>query len=452
MTYDSLFRPAAVIAAIFLLAGCSESRLPTPTGKGAVRGINGIVTAPELNFLNEERSLENVGYLDVSGFREWDDLDYTFNFDYFPPYNNERERIASHFVDVVPDTEYTIVLTGTMANPTLVTWDTAERTWAGTETVFEMDIAHLSPALGQVDVYFDLVGIAPVVGMEVGTLSFGERIPHQEFAEGDYVVTLTAPGDPATVLYESIVVGGTPQQRTTLGIFDPDPSKTAPVSVTLYFQSGASQTLADTRFPQQVRILHAWFGTPNFDGYLDEGLATLVYQDVAYKAASQYVDVPDIVTPLTLTEAGNSGNVLYETELQRFLNNRRTLTPVSLPDTVGTRPLDDAARPLETYPVVRITHMSANLDLLNIYEVDPGTVIDDNVSPKFFGAQLGVTTEFFAADSTGQREFVVTLLGEQDPVSLPLVLDLEVGDFVDVAIVDTADPAVVELHVFDSNL
>jgi hypothetical protein len=440
------------VALTWLLSGCGETSLPSPAGKGAIRGINGIVTAPDLNYLIEERALESVTFQGVSGFRDWDDLDYTVNFDYVPPGGADPVRVASQYIDVVVNTEYTVVVTGSIANPTIVTWESEERTWDGTETFFEIDFAHLSPTLGQVDVYFELVDVDPVAGMEIASLSFGERIPHVEFPNGDYVLWLTAPGDPATVLYQSIVIIGSTQQRNTLGFFDPDPSKTASVGVTLFSQAGASQTLADTRFPPQVRILHASIDTGNVDGYLDENLATLVYPDVAFKDVSVYAETPGGVTPLTLTEAGNSANVLYEVDLNRFLNTRRTQALINVSDTLLTRPLEDQGRPLETYPVVRITHLASNIDAVDIYEVDPGTALEDVQFPKFFGVQAGVSTEFFATDSTGMREFVLTLFVEKDPVSAPLILDLQNGNFVDIAIVDTADPNVLELFVFDSNL
>ena len=451
------YRPSRLAAFValaltWLLSGCGETSLPTASGEGAIRGINGIVTAPDLNFLIEERTLDPVTYQGVSGFRDWDDLEYTVNFDYLPPGGADSVRVASQFIDVVANMEYTVVVTGSIANPSVVFWESEERVWDGTETFFEIDFAHLSPTLGQVDVYYELVGELPAVGNEVATLSFGDRIPHVQFENGDYVLYLTAPGDPTTVLYESIVIIGSTQQRTTIGLFDPDPSKTAPVGVTLFSQVGASQTLADTRFPPQLRVLHASIDTVNVDGYLDENLATLVYPNIAFKGLSQYEEAPDGVTPLTLTEAGNSANVVYEVQLSRFLNTRRTQALIEVADALLTRPLEDQGRPLETYPVVRITHLSKNVDAIDIYEVDPGTVIDETVFPKFLGIQTGLSTEFFATNSAGMREFVLTLFLDQEPIATSLVLDLQAGDYVDIAILDTADPAVLELHVFDSNL
>ena len=87
--------------------------------------------------------------------------------------------------------------------------------------------------------------------------------------------------------------------------------------------------------------------------------------------------------------------------------------------------------------------------MLDIYDVEGGTAIDDQVSPRFGGIVPGVSTTFFAA-TAGSREFVITLNGEKAPIAAPLALDLAAGDIVDMVIVDTADPATVELRILES--
>jgi len=443
-------RYLAIAGLGFVLAGCAESQRPVATGKGSVRGYNAIATAPELFFLNEERSLGNVNFRGVLGFRDWDDLSYTFNFDIFYPGASDTERVASQFIDVLADTEYTLVITGTLDNPAIIWWEAPERTFDGSETVFDNDFAHMAPQFGQVDVYYAPEGTAPAAGMEVGTLSFGERIDYVEFQPGDYVLTLTAPGDPSTVLFQSAAFTRAAADRTTFIFTDPDPSVTSPVGVDLVTRGGGIQRVYDINSPPQIRVLHVGFGTPNFDGYLDENLANLTYPDVGFREVTPYADATDDVMPLTLTPVGDTGTTLFTTDVQRVVGTYRTIAIYGDNANIASRPLLDEARPLSTYPVVRITHLSNNLaEGLDIYEVDPGTELTDDVFPRFPGALVGISTGYFAG-GTGMREFVVTLPGEKTAVSTPLDLDLATGDIVDIMIIDTADPAVVELLVYDS--
>ncbi len=438
------------IASIVVANGCAETARPEATGKGSVRGINAIVTSPELLFLIEERSIGSVNYRGVGGFDERDDLDYTYNFDILLPGATDRDRIASQYIDVIADTEHTLALTGTLDNPSILVWEEAERDWTGTETVFEADFIHLSPQLGQVDVHFALEDTIPIAGNEIGTLSNGERLPYVELPEGKYELILTAPGDPATILFQSAAFEKLPAERIAIAFFDPDPSITAPVGVSLIFHNGAVQKLRDINSPAQLRTLHASFGEVNFDGYLDDPPVNVVFPNVAFGEVSAYADVAQSVLPLTLTPVSDPGTELLKVDYPPIADSRSTFMLFGPPGAlVSTRLLDDA-RSLSTYPVVRITHFSSNIDIIDIYEVDPGTVLNDEVIQKFIGALVGISTGYFPAEA-GMREFVLTVTGEKDSIAVPVVLDLANGDIVDMVILDTVDPAVVELKVFDSN-
>ena len=442
----------ALLVLGILAGGCAESQRPDATGKGTVRGIHAVVTAPELLFMIEESVHGSVNYRGVSGFRSWDDLDYTFNFDILLPGEREPRRIASQYVDVLADTEHTQVLTGTLDNPSIVMWESPERDFTGTESVFDSDFAHMAPQIGQVDVYYLVDGTDPAVGLEVATLSFGERVPHVEFQPGDYVLTLTAPGDPATVLFQSSPVARVAADRSTILLADPSPAITSPVGVGMVTQGGAVQRLADVNSPPLIRVLHAGFGTENFDGYLDENLATVVFPDVGFKELSAYVDAPETVMPLTITPVGDPGTTLYNVDVQQVVGSLRTIAILGEAGSLVARPLNDDARPLSTFPVVRISHLSNNFaDGIDIYEVDPGTELTNEVIPRFPFQIVGGSTGFYPA-GTGMREFVLTSFGEKTPIGDSIVLDLANGDIVDIAIIDTADPAVAELLIFDSNI
>ena len=362
----SLIRRYSVVAVAImvsaLISGCAETSLPKASGKGQVRGINSIVDAPELAFRIEERVIGNVNFRGTAGFDEWDDLEYTFNFDVFLPGDQDPTRIASQFVDVVLDTEHTLVITGTLDNPTILLWEEPEaRTGTATDTVFEMDFVHLSPQTGQVDVYYDIAGTVPVVGNEIGTLSNGERLPYREFSGGDYELILTAPGDPTTVLFQSDAFARVPTDRLTTALFDPDPSITANVGVNIISPTGSAQTLADVNSPGVARMIHAAFGTENFDGYFNGDFNTTIFPNVGFGEITGSVDVTDPLTTITLTPVGNTGATIHEFQIQLVPNTRRTLILWGQPTELFSRALIHDARPLAVFPVIRFTDFSSNI-------------------------------------------------------------------------------------------
>lgn len=440
---------ATIIMASLLLAGCAESTRPMATGNGNVRGINAIVTSPELIFLNEEQPIGNVNYRDVAGFKEWDDLTYNFNFDILLPDTEQAERLATQFIDVQADFEYTVVLTGTLANPSILFWEAEEKEWTGTETVFEVDFVHLSPLLGQVDIYYAPTGTTPVSGNQIGTLSNGDHIPYMELEQGEYEIILTAPGDPSTIVFQSGGIERTPANRITIALFDTNPTITATVGVNIIFDDGASLGIFDVNSLPQLRLGHASYGGGNIDGYFDNDFETVVFEDIGFLELSPFVDMSGINLPLDVTPTGDPGTILVEAEVQRVNNTRRSLIFWGLPGTHSIRLLEHEARPIEVFPFVRITNLSSSVGEIDIYVTDPETVLDETVFPDFGNAISGVTTGFFAMP-IGMQDIVLTLPGEQTTIGPIYSVDLTAGEVLDLIIVDTADPAAAEIRILDS--
>ena len=325
----SRIRRLAVLAAIALLAvavtGCVESSRPQASGKGAIRGINAIVTSPELGFKIEERFLAGVNFRQAAPFTPFDNLTYNFNFDLNVPGVADSVRVATQFLDVQVDHEYTVVLGGSIANPTIMYWDDLQREWSGSETVFEVFFAHLAPSLGEFDVYFAAPGTAPALGQAVGSLANGERLPVMEFEEGAYELILTPRNDPATIAFQSTELAVAARIRITIAVFDPDPARTGNVAVSLLRSDGSSSALPDPRFPQQARMLHAAFGTQNFDGYVNGDFATVVYPDVGVMEQSPYADIATTPATFTATQVGNSGATIHEDDVAVPAGTRNTI-------------------------------------------------------------------------------------------------------------------------------
>ena len=208
----------AAFIAIAIVACSSDSKLPVASGKGNIRMINALPTSPDIAFLIEERSLDSVAYKSNSSPERWDDLTYTFNFEISRPLV-ANTRIASRLLDVVRDMEYTFVVRGSIDTAVVDVWEIPVRSFSGSETVFEMRIGHAADALGTVDVYLGLESAAPALGDLVATLSPGEVTAPADVEQDSYVVTITAAGDPASVLYQSVPTQIVASQSALITIF-----------------------------------------------------------------------------------------------------------------------------------------------------------------------------------------------------------------------------------------
>ncbi len=442
-----IFRAAIVAAlAAAILGGCAETSLPQATGKGTINGINAMPASPSVSFLIEDRVIGNVGYKAILGGQSFDDLTYNFNFEFIGSGDTAPTRVATEFLDVVADTEYMFVLTGSITAPVVTLWERPERDWSDTETVFEAGFAHLSPALGDLDVYFALTGTAPVLGEERAKLSFGERVPEIDLENGEYELIITARDDPATILYQSPPVIYSARVSYTLAIFDADPSITGNISVRSISSLGLSSELPDPGFMPTLRTVHAAFGTENIDIYADEDLTAAIFSDLAFGESTGDLPVDDGTSPYTYTVVGDSGVIIDEQE-QFVPAGQRVSTFLAglLGADLSRIVLADNRRSIETHAKLRLIQAAANFETLDLYFVDAGTDITD-INPTLAGMPFGFFSDF-APQAAGSYDFILTLPGEKVLITTPLQLDLVDGDVVEALMIDTVDPTLVEVVI-----
>ena len=438
----------SVLAVAATLVGCTDTSFPEATGEGVVRGVNGIVNTVDVRFLIEEREIDSgLPYKSATPAQSYDDLTYTFNFDLPQPLADPR-RLASRFVDVIRDTDYTFVLAGTVDAPEVVLWERPVRAWDGSETVFELGFGHVSNTVGEVDVYFAAPGTAPALGNAVGSVAFGGRLADTEYASGDYEIILTARDDPNTVLYQSASVTLASSNSYTVAVFDADPSIAAPISVRLINLGGTSTELPDANFPPTQQFVHAAFGTGNVDVVVDGDFGNPLLADLPFGEVSGDIDVPEGPATYAFAPTGNT-MVLVDDEDRSFLRGTRFMTRLlGEPGSLQTVTLSSQRRGFSTVARFRLTNASVNAQAIDVYFTDPGESIDDR-NPNLVSLPFaGVTpvTQQLAQDF----EITVTANGEKTPLVGPVPLTLATEDVVEMIVLDTADPNVAALTIFSN--
>lgn len=437
------------VALAVLASGCAETNFPDATGEGRIRGIAAIPDAPELFFLIEERLVGNVDYTGVAGFETYDDLSYNFNFDYALSGDIDPTRIATQAIDVVDGVEYTVIITGTLDNPTLTLWEDEQREWGDTETVLEPFFTNFATSLGSVDVYLLDEGTTPVLGSELGTIAPGERLAPGDIESGNYEIVFTVPDDPATILYTSGLINALPRSRPLFALFDPTAINTAPSLMTIISEGGQSTPVADENFPGQFRFYHASPTVGNVDLYLDNDFSTPFASDVAYGDLVPYLDATSITPILTATAVGNSGAVVLENTLVTPLGERRTIALIGDMAEPNIVTLENNGRPLSVSPIIRVVNLSATQDFVNIYLQDPGTEITETTFAAFAGIPPFFDTAYFGR-AEGMIEMTVTNFASIEPVAPPIVFGSSIGDVIDIAIIETVDPDELAIDVYST--
>jgi Domain of unknown function (DUF4397) len=435
-----LLRFFAVLAVAGMALGCAESQRPEASGKGTIRGIHAAPTMADATFLIEERTLGAISYKGSTTAQAFDDLSYNFHFDSRVPGQIALSRLATESLDVVADTDYVFVLTGTLASPSILLWEAAKREWEGTETTFEVSAGHLSSGLGAIDVYFAESGTAPVAGSARGTLSFGERLPPFEVENGEYRLTITEAGDPSAVLFRSTPRDHTERTSTLFTVQDADPSITSNLSVRRYDQNGNSAEVGDTAFPPTRRFFNAAFDSGSMDIYLGDDFVTPIVSNLAFGAVSGDIEVPTGESEYTYTAAGNPGAILAEDEDTVAANTRGTNFVMGESDELEVAVFPDDRRPITSFGKVRIIQAAIGFEQVDIYLLPSGTAIADTV-PNLPRVASGASTNYVHLEP-GSYAVTVTKIGEKTVLAGPLALTLGSGDIVEAAILDTADPNV----------
>ena len=349
------------------------------------------------------------------------------------------------FLDVVADNEYTFVLTGSVTAPDVTLWERPQRDWSGTETVFEVGIAHLSPALGDVDLYFATTGTAPVLGEERAKLSFGERLPEIDLEAGEYEFIITVRDDPGMILYQSGPVNYIARVSYTLTIFDADASITGNISVRSISTLGLSSELPDANTMPTLRTLHAAFGTENIDIYRDNDFTTAIFSNLAFGETTLDLEVPDGAVDYTYTAVGNPGAIINDLNQLIPAGRRVSAFLIGLQGGESRITLTDDRRSVETHAKLRLIHAAANFDTLDLYLVDAGTDIAD-VDPLAANLTFAFISDF-GPTIPGNYDLILTLPGEKTLIAGPIPLDLVNGDVVELLIIDTVDPMIADIAV-----
>lgn len=432
-----------VSAALF---GCTETRFEEATGKGQIRGINGIVDSADVVFLIEESPLGQLAYKNATGQQEFDNLTYNFNFDLPIPLQDDQ-RLSTRFVDVVEDIDYTFVLAGTVANPQTLLWERPARIWEGSETVIEVRFGHVNNTIGEIDVYLAAPGTVPVLGNAMGSLDFGSLIPDVELASGNYEIVLTARDDPSTVLFTSGQLTLAPATSYTIVVFDADPSITGPISVRLVQLSGNSFELPDINFPPTAQFINAAFGSGNIDIAADGDFTNLLVSDLPFGTVSADVDVAEGAASYAYTPAGNT-MPLFEEDVALLRGTRSMFVVLGEVGDVDAIQLPSQRRGVSSVAQFRLTNASFNGQRIDLYFTEPGGTIDDR-PPNILGLPFGEAT---AVGPQLAQEFEVTVTRntEKTPLAGPTPLTLSLNNVVEIVVLDTADPNVVDLLIFDN--
>ncbi len=442
-----------LVIALIVTACGSGSAFPEATGKGTIRAINAIKTSPEVTFTIEQRQLGNINFRQASTPAEFDDLVYNFNFIVRFAGDLTDTTVATENLDVILDMDYIMLLSGTLASPTVTVWESAEREFDGSETVFEARFAHTADSAGSIDFYFAADGVVPVLGEEVGTASFGEILPPIDFDGGEYVLIATTSGDPSDILFQSIVTTYIPASQYTVPLFDAGINTHAPFIARGYTLgvggTAGTSTIPDANYPAVIEFVNASLPLGSVDIYDDDMQASRVVDDLAHKGVAAELALMAGDNTFYVTPSNVNQPVLIEQIINFFTGLRaRVVTYGDTDAFIAIAYLADR-RPVETHAKFQVFNSSVNIGFFSVFAVEADVVLDGQF-PFLLSVSSGSAspTVPFAA---GSYDFYIREFNETENLAGPIRFDLEVGDVINAIVYDTVDPAILELQTIPNN-
>lgn len=418
------------------LGGCNSGRQEPP--KVPVVALNAAPSYPDLSFLRVEHVEGTIPYRGGQGF-SFDADTYTFHVDTSTPDGISTTRLAEREQKIEAGHEYTFLLREIGGALDVQVLDEP----APTDT--SMRIVHASTTIGNVDAYFaasgtDITTITPVVS----NVAFGDITAPTTVADGDYVLTLTAPGDPTSVLLATPVLTLTGPTNAVFTIVDGANSGIDPQSVMVATNSGVAN-FADPSLNGVVRVISAVADRNPIDLPID-GQTPALFQNEPFGTVSDYLPVAAGDHTFTVNAAGDPNTVIVaSTTLSVAPGGRYTILVGGNVDAAAAFPSLDDLRPIPDRARVHYLNGSAAFPSLDFFMVPSGSTIDATTGTNVLPTDIPLNKPF----PPGDYELYIRQNGTTTVLSGPTPLTLAAGGVYGIVAVDSAAGGSIDPVLFD---
>ena len=285
----------------------------------------------EITFLREEEVWSDLAYGAATGYREVDADEYEVNFDTRLPDDDtsicagdvdadeikdddECTRIDSLSINLIDDTEYVVAILGRFEDRRVALYDkpihefdTEDTDSDGDPEDENMEVQFFNWLDMSLDVYLEAPGTSLSPVQARATLDSGESF-NALIDKGDYVLTLSAVGDPNSPIYTSEDFELTRQTRVGFALLEAPLASTSPIRVSLFRDLGGD--LLDRRSETELRAAHTSTLLDNVDLYAEGDFSAPLFGDLAANEVTDYLVVDAVAIDdlqLDITPAGNPG-------------------------------------------------------------------------------------------------------------------------------------------------
>jgi hypothetical protein len=360
----------ALACAVLLLTGCDDGR--QPPGKVGVRVVN---VAPGFEALAYRREQESTNEVAMS-FKNAQE--FVYDADTYDFYVSERTlsatlpRVWTFAPTLEEDLSYTFVLTevGGEIQPVVIEHPDPP---AGDAQIVALHAASGLPAL---DFYLERPGVGIAGATPRGSFSAQAQIAPRSLASGDYELTLTAAGDPATVLLTTTTITLPAGTQSTFIVVPEGGQGTAQLSVLLL--QGVPTILYDRNATSELRYVNAATDQAPRDVAVNSQFSPPLFSAIPFGEITPYAVYPTVAAKINVTPVGNSGALELDQTLTGVAGQRATMLFSGPAGTLKPAFSVDDTRRLNLEAKLRFMNAVSNLFavdfVLTVAGGDPNTV------------------------------------------------------------------------------
>lgn len=437
------YSTAFALLTLFLgLAACSQGRQEPP--KTQVEVVNAVPSYDTLSFLRVKHVEATLGYGNGAAF-QFDADQYDFHFDFTPPATSTGQAVANFDKELVAGRDYFFVAAEVAGQVQPIVFD-APAFDAGSSDA-QVLLVHADEQLGAVDVYLEPAGTDLSTATPLGKVGFEAHADPVTKTPGDYVLTVTAPQDPTTILYQSATALTLTAGDSNLLVLEPGPGSGLGDILATQDNSSTANVIVDTNAETAIRFVNAASDQANRDIYADKDFSAPLEPSVAYATASPYATLAAGDHDVAVTPVGNVSAIELENTLTLDRGTRYTYMVAGDSNGLSGLLVPQQNRPITQASRVQFLDGASQFAALNFYLEPAGTDITGLTPQTQLGAPGNSSAALF---SPGDYE--LTLVDATDATTVlagPTPVTLKAGGSYTVLAVNGSDSSTAQGIVFD---
>ncbi|HET8696457.1 MAG TPA: DUF4397 domain-containing protein, partial [Gammaproteobacteria bacterium] len=359
--------PLGLAMLALALTACNGGRKALPDT--TVRVVNVVPRLFTLDFRREESTASTLPFKSGSVFT-YDEDTYDFNVDALNGNTGAQQRVLSFPQQVLAGNTYTFVFYDTGTSVGQVTLQAADIPANATDT--QVDVVNAATGQPPMDFYLTPTNSGIVGATPLGTLPFLEHVAARRMPADSYEITITAAGDPSTVLFKSQSLNLPAGRYSSFVIAAEAGASNNPISVVAIGDVAGS--FVNVNAPASLRVINAAADQGPRDIAVDGQFSPPLFAAVPFATATAYAPVPTSSgLKFNVTPPGNPGTLELDAALSTGPTVQYTVLVSGMPGALSQVNFVDDNRRIPAVGKIRFYNAAPQIPSIDFFVVTPGT-------------------------------------------------------------------------------